>query len=369
MTWLAGEFGVSRKTVHKRIERYRESGWDGLGDRSRAPHRHPNRTAEEVSDLVVAAKRSHMTWGPKKVVAWLGARRPDLVLPAPSTAGELLGRAGLVRPRKRRQGSAPWGEPFRSVCAPNDTWTIDLKGWFRTGDGARCDPLTVEDAYSRCCLCLKGLETPTHLEVRRELEKAFREYGLPLSMRSDNGPPFASTGLGGLTRLSAWWVKLGIVPERIEPARPDQNGRHERMHRTVKQETACPPEGNKQRQQRSFDRFLKEYNSERPHEAIGQRTPFSLYQPSPRKYPQRVKEPEYPGSLTRVRRVRSNGEIKWNGDLIFLSEALRGEPVGLVPKDDHQWAILFGPLEIGALDERSRKVLRTPVKLLPMCPV
>lgn len=368
VSWLAREFGLSRKTAHKRIERFREWGWEGVGDRSRAPLRHPNRTPGETAELIIQAKLKHPTWGPKKLLPWLGESRPGTALPAASTAGDILSRAGLVRRRRRRQGTAPWTGPLAGAGAPNDTWSVDLKGWFRTQDGVRCDPLTVSDCCTRYCIACKGLERPRHGEVKRELEKAFMRYGLPGIIRTDNGPPFASTGLGGLTELSVWWVKLGITPERIEPGHPEQNGRLERFHRTLKAETAAPSKQDRHSQQQAFDAFVEEYNCARPHEALGQKTPASLYQPSPRQYPLRIRELEYPGHV-QVRRVRSNGEVKWKGDRVFLSEALRGEPVGLQQQDTHLFAILFGPLQIGALDDRSRTVLKTPVKLSPMSPV
>ena len=247
-------------------------------------------------------------------------------------------------------------------------WSIDFKGWFRTGDGYRIDPLTIQDACARCLLVCHGLDHPGGPEVRAVCERAFREYGLPMAMRSDNGPPFASVGVGGLTTLAVWWIKLGIVPERIEPGHPEQNGRLERLHRTLKAETASPPKATRRSQQRAFDSFRRSYNEERPHEALGQRPPARLYTPSLRSYPSRVSSPEYEAQVT-VRRVRTNGEIKWKGDTIYLSEALRGEPVGLTPHDDRFWTIRFGPVVIGLLDDHAQRVVHTPTKVLPMSPV
>jgi transposase InsO family protein len=361
-------FGVSRKTGYKRLWRYRAFGLEGIGDRSRAPYRHPNQTPAELVELILKAKQAYPTWGPGKLVSHLATERPDLRLPAASTAGEILKRRGLVKPRKRRRRIEPWRCPFASCHEPNDVWCTDFKGWFRTGDGIRCDPLTISDACTRYLIACKGMERPRQEDVRREFERAFREYGLPGAIRSDNGTPFASVALGGLTKLSVWWIKLGIVPERIAPGHPEQNGRHERMHRTLKEETASPPARTMRAQQRTFDRFRAQYNDVRPHEALGQRPPASRYSSSPRDYPSHVREPEYPDGMT-VRRVRSNGEIKWQGGLVFLSAALTGEPVGLRPQDDDIWTVHFGPLEIGTLDQRAQKVLRTPRKVLPMSPV
>ena len=367
-TDLCRKFGISRKTGYKRVERYKLWSWEGLGDRSRAPHSHPNSTPQPVIERLIRAKGDHPTWGPKKLVAWLGRVEPRMKWPAASTAGEILDRAGLVRRRKRRRQTAPWSEPFATTERPNDVWSIDFKGWFRTEDGVRVDPLTMQDGFSRCLLVCQGLKRPRGSEVRAVCERAFREYGLPKVMRSDNGVPFASVGVGGLSSLSVWWIKLGIIPERIEPAHPEQNGRLERLHRTLKAETATPPRGSVRTQQRAFDEFRRIYNEHRPHEALGQRPPALLYARSLRTYPAEVRSPEYETDVT-IRRVRSNGEIKWRGEKIYLSEALRGEPVGLKPRDDRHWNIQFGPVIIGLLDDHTRRVVHTPTKVLPMCSV
>jgi len=363
---LCHQFGISAKTGYKRVRRFEELGWDGLGDVSRAPHSHPNQTALEVARQVERAKRAHPTWGPRKLIPWLQERHPQVSWPAPSTAGGILQRAGLVQRRRRIQRTAPWSQPFASADAPNDVWSIDFKGWFRTGDGWRCDPLTVADAASRYLLVCDGLQQPRGPAVQRVLERAFREYGLPRAIRSDNGPPFASTGLGGLSPLAVWWIKLGVVPERIAPGHPEQNGRLERLHRTLNAETASPARATLRAQQRAFDAFRRHYNQERPHEALGQQPPASFYSPSPRRYPSSVPEPVYESEVL-VRRVRSNGEIKWKGNMVYLSEALRCEPVGLAPEDDRFWTIRFGPLQIGVLDTHACKVFHTPTKVLPMC--
>lgn len=365
---LCRQFGISRKSGYKRLQRFQAWGWEGLGDLSRAPHHQPHRTEEAIIQRLIATKQARPTWGPKKLVAWLRDQEPRTPWPAPSTAGDLLQRAGLVRPRKRRRHAAPWGQPFAEATRPNDVWCLDFKGWFRTGDGVRIDPLTVADAATRYLLVCHGLRQPRGAEVRGVLERAFREYGLPWAIRTDNGPPFASTGMGGLSPLAVWWVKLGILPERTEPGHPEQNGRLERFHRTLKAETASPPQPTSQRQQRAFDAFRQSYNQERPHEALGQEPPARRYRRAGRSYPARVLAPAYATGVT-VRRVRSNGQIKWKGGLFYLSEALRGEPVGLEPQDDRFWAIRFGPLRIGVLDDYAHLVLPTPVQVSPMCPV
>ena len=365
---LCHQFGISPKTGYKRVHRFEAWGWDGVGDLSRAPHSQPNRVPREVAEHLVAAKRAHLTWGPRKLIPWLRERHPEVRWPAPSTAGSILQRAGLVHRRRRSRRTAPWGQPFAAATSPNAVWCLDFKGWFRTRDGQRCDPLTLADAASRYLLVCHGLPQPRGLEVRQVLERAFREYGLPQTMRTDNGPPFASVGLGGLSALAVWWVKLGILPERIEPGHPEQNGRLERLHRTLKAETASPPHNTLRAQQRAFDAFRKEYNEVRPHEALGQRPPVTSYQPSFRSYPNRTPELEYEAGVT-VRRVRSNGTIKWQGGLVYLSEALRGERVGLAPQDDRFWTIQVGPLQIGLIDTHSHNVLHIPTQVLPMCPV
>ena len=365
---LCRQFGISRKTGYKRVDRFRWNGWEGLRDLTRSPHRRPNATPHAVAERLIAARRQRPTWGPKKLVARLRSVEPAVRWPAPSTAGDILDRAGLVRHRNRRRHAAPWNEPFAAADHPNDVWSIDFKGWFRTQDGVRIDPLTVQDAASRYLLVCNGLQKPNGPLARRVLERAFREYGLPWAIRTDNGPPFASVGLGSLSPLAVWWVKLGIVPERIEPGHPEQNGRLERLHRTLKAETASPPRSTKRSQQRAFDAFRDTYNTQRPHEALGQQTPARRYHESYRSYPSKVSAPEYEPGVT-VRKVRTNGEIKWKGGTIYLSEALRGEPVGLVPQDDRHWTIRFGPLVIGTLDDHARKVMQVPTKVLSMSPV
>jgi len=357
---LCRAFDISRKTGYKRIRRFEAWSWEGLGDLSRAPHSHPNRTERVVADRLVSARLDHPTWGPKKLVAWLRDREPGVSWPAPSTVGDLLDRAGLVRRRKGRRRSAPWSQPLAPAEDPNDLWCIDFKGWFRTGNGVRVDPLTVADAASRYLLVCQGLQKPKGPDVRRVMERAFREYGLPWVIRSDNGPPFARVGLGGLSPLAVWWVKLGIIPERTQPGHPEQNGRLERLHRTLKAETASPPQATPGKQQRAFSGFRASYNEERPHEALGQVPPARRYQPSARAYPTRVVSPEYEAGTT-VRRVRTNGEIKWNGDRVYLSESLRGEPVGLTPVDERYWSIRF--------DSYAKLALHTPTLVLPMSPV
>jgi transposase InsO family protein len=280
----------------------------------------------------------------------------SVVWPAASTIGEVLKRHNLVRPRKRRRRTPPYSEPFASAEHPNDVWCADFKGWFRTGDGVRCDPLTLSDARSRYLLRCQAMAATDFEAVRPAFEETFKEYGLPWAIRTDNGPPFASRALKGLSRLSLWWLRLGIVPERIEAGHPEQNGRHERMHLTLKTETACPPGVSRVAQQRRFNRFRRGFNEDRPHEALGMRTPASAYRPSRRTYPRRLPEWEYPLGMT-TRQVSCDGEFRWHCGRIFLSHVLEGETIGLWPLDERHWQLWIGPLELGVLDGAKAELL------------
>ncbi len=366
-TELCQRYGISRKSGYKRVSRFKEFGLEGVGDLSRVPNNHPNQTPPEIVEMLVNAKRQHMTYGPRKLLVVIAREHPELSLPASSTASKILKEHGLVRSRRGIRKSAPWATPFSNAHQPNDTWCADFKGWFRTSDGVRINPLTITDSVSRYLIACTALERSTFGQVRPIFELAFREFGLPRAMRTDNGPPFSSTSLGGLSKLSVWWIKLGITPERIRPGHPEENGRHERMHRTLKDAVASPPKTSFRAQQKAFDWFIDDYNEIRPHEALGQKTPASVYFNSPRNYPNRIEHPEYRDNVT-VRRVRTNGDIRWKGNRVFISEALIGEPIGLKQISDRTWAIYYGPLEIGILNEMTMKVFKTPVKVLPMSP-
>ena len=379
--WLSGEhtvtglsamYEVSRKTIYKWIRRYDAEGPQGLEERSRAPRGHPNATPVDLASEIVATKLKYDRWGPRKVIAWLEEHYPDQLWPAASTAGGILKREGLVRPRKRKHRTPRYPEPFNNGQRPNAVWSADFKGQFRTGDGKTCYPLTIADNFSRYLLCCQVLSRPTFEETQPWFEEVFKKYGLPEAIRTDNGAPFASVGVGGLSKLSIWFMKLGIKPERIEPRHPEQNGRNERMHRSLKEATAQPPKSDIKEQQKAFDQFMLEYNLERPHEALGQKTPASFYRPSLRPYPHKVPEVEYYGDVI-VRRVRHNGEIRWKGELVYLSEALVGEPVSLKQKEEHLWEIRFSFHPLGVLHELTGKVMpllnKQRREVLPMCPV
>ena len=344
-------YGISGPTGRKWLRRYRQEGFLGLLDRSRAPRHHPNEMAAELAAMLLAVRREHPTWGPRKLRAWLSQRYPGCPWPAASTIGDLLRRHGLTVPRRRRLHTPPGTQPFGACRGANDLWCLDFKGWFRTGDGRRCEPLTLSDAWSRYLLRCQGMERIRQEAVRAVLESAFREYGLPRAMRTDNGPPFAGRGLGGLSRLSVWWLKLGLAVERIDPGAPQQNGRLERLHRTLKAETARPPRATLGAQQRAFQAFRESYNTERPHEALGQRPPATVYRASERLYPRRLPVVEYPAGLT-VRRVRHDGCIRWGGEMLYVGALLQGEPLGLEPVAEGRWAIYFCELPLAVLDDQ-----------------
>lgn len=355
MAELCRQFGISRKTGYKWLERYAQEGEAGLHEHSRAPHRHPNRTVPEIEKAIVAI-RQETKWGPKKIAVRLANTVLDGDIPSLSTIGDIVKRNGLVVPRKFRRHCSPSAHPLAHAVESNRVWCADFKGWFRTGNGRRVDPLTVSDAYSRYLLACQGMcgKTDT-VHVKGIFEALFRAYGMPERIRTDNGSPFASTGLSGLSRLSVWWMRLGIVPERIRPATPSDNGRHERMHRTLKQDTATPPASTPKKQQEAFDRFLQYYNLERPHEALGQVVPASLYTASPRPYPARLPAVEY-GDDLQTRRVRGAGQIKWRGHDVGVTQALAYETVGLKPIEDGVWMIYFCTMPIGIFEERKLRV-------------
>lgn len=361
MAELCRIYEISRETGYKWVKRHQEQGWEGLEDLSRAPERHPNQTAAEVEERIVQLRRQHPRWGARKLRVHLSHKSPGVEWPAASTMGEILKREGLVIPRVVRRRVPPYTQPFAAVGEPNQVWCMDFKGWFRTEDGERIDPFTVSDACSRYLLRCQVVEKSNTEQVRGILEATFREYGLPLRMRSDNGAPFASRAIAGISRLGVYLMKLGIVLERIQPGCPEQNGRHERMHRTLQEETAEPPAADRRAQQRCFDRFRWEYNEERPHEALNQQTPASCYQPSPRSYPARVQEPEY-GSSLRVRRVGLRGAFSWKHEFIFLSEALMGERVGLEAVDERYYTIYFAQFPLALFDSHTQCVQALPAE-------
>lgn len=350
------QFGISRKTGYKIVARHAELGLAGLADASRAPKTHPNQSPPEVEAAVLRVRKAHPTWGSKKILATLDRERADQDWPARSTIDAILNRAGLVVPRGARRRRQPTAPPVIAADAPNDVWSMDYKGWFRVGDGTRCDPLTVNDVFSRASLVCQAMIAPKSADVRQRLEQAFDAFGLPCFMLSDGGPPFGSSGLGRLSRLGVWLVRIGVVPILIEPGRPDQNGRHERYHETLKAETATPPSGSIRAQQAAFNRFQETYNYERPHEALAMKTPAEVYQLSPRQLPTKLVEHVYSDGFD-PRIVRRDGAIKWGGEQVFVGEAFAGETLGIEAVDDGLWHVHLGPLRLGVLHGRSRTVV------------
>jgi putative transposase len=356
LTELSQRYGIARETGYVWLRRYREAGWTGLVEKSRAAQRHPNQTAAEIEKMVLELRQAHMRWGPRKLKWVLEKNEPGRAWPAASTIGALLKREGLVVARRKRRRTAPYTEPLAHADGPNRVWCADFKGWFRTRDGERMDPLTISDAHSRYLLKCQTVEKTDTTRVQAIFEAAFREYGMPEAIRTDNGAPFASTALAGLSRLAVWWMKLGIVPERIAAGHPEQNGRHERMHRTLKQEVAQPPAANRREQQRAMERFRHDYNQVRPHEALSMQTPAAVYQSSARSFPERLPEPEYPEPM-QVLHVKSQGQFRWKKQDVFLSEVLWGEPVGLLPVDHRWYTVYFTRFPIARFDSRQLRVL------------
>lgn len=363
---LCRSYGVSRKTGYKFLERYQRYGLEGLHDRSRARF-HQEQTPDHIVDMIIEEKHDHQYWGPRKILRVLQRRNKSILdWPAVSTVGEILKRHGLVQERKKKRRTIPSEEAHNLIRAdrPNLVWCADFKGWFKTLDGFRCDPLTVSDDFSRFFLGCRCVASLGFEHAKPAFTRLFEEYGLPFVIRTDNGAPFASTGLAGLTPLSVWWIKLGITPQRIAAGKPQQQGAHERMHRTLKRETAMPPKKNLRDQQRAFDRFRKEYNRERPHEALGDKPPAEFYRPSPKPFPSREPVAHYP-SHYEVRRVRNKGSFKIQKVEVYLSSALAGQDIGLEHASDHHWRIYFCHLPLAVFDVESKKLLRfslTPEK-------
>lgn len=355
---LCRRFGVSRKTGYKWLDRYGDEGVEGLKNRSRAPLHHPQALSAAIAERCLAVRREHPTWGPLKVRSWLEQHARRMQWPAASTIGELFDREGLTVKRRLRRRSLPSSAPFGQCAAANEVWCIDFKGWFVTGDGQRCEPLTLSDAHSRYLLRCQVLRRGDSDHVWPVLEAAFREFGLPQRLRSDNGPPFASCGAGGLSQLSVKLIKAGVVPERIAPGKPQQNGRLERLHLTLLQDAASPPAPTLREQLKRLRRFRRIYNEERPHQALGNQTPDQHYTASARRFDGVLREPHY-GVDHQVRRVRHNGEIRWQGSTIYISAALIGEPVGLIEGGDGNWAASYGPVLLGIIAHRGDR-LRKP---------
>lgn len=357
MTDLCAEFGISRKTGYKLWARWRDDGAAGLADLSRRPHHTPTRTTPALERLVLAARAAHPTWGPRKLRAWLAAQHPGVALPSASTLGEVLKRHGVVAPRRRRARGTTGAPPgLTAPAAANDVWCADFKGQFRLGDGTYCYPLTITDLQTRFVVRIEALRGTYGAPARAAFERAFAAYGLPRRVRTDNGVPFASHGLAGLSRLSVWWLRLGIVPERIRPGRPQENGAHERMHLTLKRETTRPAAHDHAGQQARFDAWVRTFNRERPHEALGQTPPAAHYAPSSRPYPQPLPPLTYP-LHDDVRRVGPEGHVRFGGraHVVFLTRALAGEEVGVRELEAGVWRISYAALDLGTYSMPTRR--------------
>lgn len=359
MGLLCSRHGISRKTGYKWLERYEEGGAAGLSDRSRARQTQARAIDPETMARVLALRARRPSWGPRKLLAWLAMDDPAWVWPAASTVGDLLRREGLTRRRGRAEREPGTKPPLVEPLAANEAWSADFKGWFRTGDGVRCEPFTVADGYSRYLLACEPVPRLSVREVRAILTRLFQEHGLPRALRTDNGSPFVHRpGLAGLTELSVWLLMLDIWPDRIAPGRPDQNGRHERMHRTLAEEVTRPPSATLSAQKQRMEAWRRDFNTERPHEALGQRCPATLWQRSSRRYPDTLRAWDYPADHF-VRRVSGKGYITWRDQPLYLTEALRGQSIALARREDGNWWVRFRGFDLAELDERSSVLRRS----------
>ena len=366
-TELVQLYHISRKTGYKWIERYKRNGITGLLDRSRRPKFPANSTPKKMVELILEARHRHPTWGAKKLLAIIGRAHPGLVLPARSTICDVLGRHGMVLKKRRRRHVGHPGRPVTLTNAPNDVWCADFKGEFKTLNGIYCFPLTVTDDYSRYLLGCQALNSTSIEEAKPVFTRLFQEFGLPNRIKTDNGCPFATYTLGRLSRLSAWWVRLGVMPEFIEPGCPQQNGRHERMHKTLKAENTVPPAGSAAAQQRKFNAWREEFNNVRPHEALDMETPASCYQPSRREMPAKIPRFEYPDRFE-VRYVSANGGIRWRMGWVKVSMACEGENVGLEEVDNGIWDVYFGSFKLGRLNDRKMEIESIYRRITPKPP-
>lgn len=352
MSDLCSRYGISRKTGYKWVKRFDQSGIEGLHEQSRRPSKSPIQTPYRIQQKIIELRQKYTTPpGAKKLEVLLSQCYPNEPIPSKTTIYNILNRAGLVDVRKPRRRVSLYPQPLSPVQEVNELWSVDYKGQFKLGNGHWCYPLTVMDHKSRFLCCCQGLKGPLYKETRASFIKLFRRYGLPARIRSDNGIPFASTSRSGLSRLSIWWIKLNILPERIEPGKPQQNGRHERMHRTLKQAVTRPASANMKAQQYRFDTFCEEYNHQRPHEALGQQTPSSQYTRSPREYPEKIPEIRYPDYFE-VKKVSTNGTACWQNKMVYVSHLLQGEFVGLDEVDEGIWEVYFGPIKLGQFNEQ-----------------
>ena len=364
MTELCNYYGISRKTGYKWLARYDQGGIEALSDRSRAPHSHPQEISHRTKETILAIKSRFPRWGAPKIRARLEREHPNWdSYPAISTIGLFLHNQDLTCPRKRRRRATPTEPPLTSGHYVNQVWCADFKGHFSTGDGSRCNPLTISDHASRYLLCCRHVDRMSYELVKMRFEHSFRQYGLPEVIRTDNGTPFSSRGLGGLSRLSYWWIRLSIYPERIEPGHPEQNGRHERIHKTLKDHTAKPPAKNIVAQQRRFNDFRYEYNKHRPHEALQMRTPSDCYSSSPREFPSRLPKISYPDHM-QIKRVQPHGGFRYKNKRLFLTECLTGDYVGVEQIDEDTSKLWYCDYLLGRIDHRKWQIVPAKPSLL-----
>lgn len=356
MTELCSIFNISRKTGYKWLNRYIEEGPEGLRDKSRAPNHIPHKTPKEKKSFIVTCRKKHPTWGARKITQKAEQIAPGLSFPSETTINKILNQEGLIHKKRRRRKFAHPGRPSLTAKNTNDVWTTDYKGEFKTKDGLYCYPLTILDEYSRFLLECQGLYSNNYEGAFKVFKRAFKEYGLPKNIKSDNGIPFATNGLARLSKLSAWWIKLGINPVFIQPSSPYQNGVHERMHRTLKNESTIPPSGNLKIQQHRFNRWKDEYNFDRPHEALEGKYPSQVYRPSLKEYTSKLQKIDYPNHFE-VRLVSSNRCFRWHQNIIFTSAAIENEYIGLEEVIDGVWAIYFSWKRLGFLDERKMRIV------------
>jgi transposase InsO family protein len=356
VTDLSQKYSISRPTAHKWIGRYKRLGVNGFNEMSRAPKRCPHRTSKETLDVIILEKLKNRKRGPRKIRAQLKRQYPSLKLPAISTISYWLKKEGLVEDRRKRLRVPSYTQPFEKCQNPNEVWSVDYKGQFFTKNRKLCYPLTLSDNHSRYLLRCQALPGPQYIPTREVLKSAFCEYGLPIAIRSDNGTPFAGRCVGGLSRLSIWFIQLGITPERIQKGAPQENGRHERMHRTLKRDVISPPLDNLRQQQRAFDLFRYDYNNHRPHESLNDQTPNQHYKRSSQAYVEHPHKVEYDHGYT-IRQVQIGGRIKFNAEEFYISKLLAGESVGLKEIAEDLWRVYYSFYPLGSIDTRRNVVL------------
>ena len=357
MVELCRQFGISRPTGYAILKRYEDEGWDALEPRSRKHQGHPRQTSSEIEDALLTQRGKHPHWGARKLLVLLERAMPGVELPCESTVNNILKKHGQVTPRKKNRRRIINKYPVFDPQSPNLVWSADFKGKFRMGSYEYCNPLTIADSFSRYLFAIHGLEYCRTEDCKPIFEKAFREHGMPEQMHTDNGPPFGSPiSLRRMTSLAVWFMDLGVTPVYSDPGQPQQNGRHERMHKDLKAQATRPPGRGWRSQQKKFDEFRVEYNEVRPHEALMMKTPNEVHKKSEREYPRRVQDWVYP-SVMKMKLVTVNGALRWNSDgLIMVSTALSGKFVGLEEVDNGVWIVYYRHVALGVLSEKTKRV-------------